>query len=51
MQVWGAVWAGPTAHYWQNLMHKMMPGKDMQSVIVKVRKPHRSLLFGCQLVS
>lgn len=34
--LWGAVWAGPTAHYWQNLMHKMLPGKDMRSVLMKV---------------
>jgi hypothetical protein len=39
LQMWGAVWAGPTAHYWQLLMHRMLPGKDMRSVLIKVCIP------------
>lgn len=38
VKVWGFVWGGPSAHYWQNFMERMTNGrKDMPTLLMKVR--------------
>lgn len=34
--IWGYVWAGPSAHYWQGFMHKLSSKTDIKTVLMKV---------------